>query len=170
MLPTSTCGFDGRPVQFLAGFIYSFIYVDYGIEKACLRNKLDKNGFTGYRLAAQRPLGRDEVAPSEWEASFPRQFKQDREKLERFRDFIREPFAIWCVFERENAFGPSHGPERFSLVYLVAEGITAYQELYVRRPAGSGTHPAGLLILELDRVATPPSAELSHGAPEDRSC
>jgi hypothetical protein len=26
-------GFDGRPVQFLGGFIQSFVYIDYGLEE-----------------------------------------------------------------------------------------------------------------------------------------
>jgi hypothetical protein len=140
------CGFDGRPVQFLAGFIHSFIYVDYGTEKDCLRNELEECGFKGYRLARQRPLRRDELAPSEREAIFPHQFRRDGEKLERpfFQSFIKEPFAIWYIFEREEGVEPSHGPERFSLVYLAADGVAAYQVLYLQR----NTAPLVLALIQ----------------------
>ena len=35
------------------------------------------------------------------------------------------------VLERESGFSPEHGPARFSLLYLCADGAAAYQALYV---------------------------------------
>src|SRR5690606_20306993 len=44
--------------------------------------------------------------------------------------WIQKPFAEWVVLQRKNDFGADHGPERLSLLYLVADGAAAFHALY----------------------------------------
>lgn len=41
-----------------------------------------------------------------------------------------ETVCSWVVFERKNGFGGNHGPERFSLLYLCADGAAVFQVLF----------------------------------------
>ena len=43
---------------------------------------------------------------------------------------MRNPFAQWYLFDRDCSRGEDHGPQRFSLIYLCADGVAAYQALY----------------------------------------
>ena len=43
----------------------------------------------------------------------------------------KKTFCECVVFEREKSADQSHGPERFSLMYLCAEGNAAYQILFI---------------------------------------
>ena len=65
---------DGDPVKYLAGFIHSFIYVDYGAFKhnEVLQTMQDDcRGFRGYRLAYWRDVEEKELTPNGWRPSFP---------------------------------------------------------------------------------------------------
>ena len=42
-------------------------------------------------------------------------------------------FCHWFIFERNHSFAESHGPERFSLMYICAEGVSAYELIYNSR-------------------------------------
>ena len=46
--------------------------------------------------------------------------------------WVRPPFGEWLVFEREAGVAEDHGPERFSLVYVGADGVASYQALYLQ--------------------------------------
>ncbi len=56
-------GFDGRPVQFLGGFIHSFVYVDYGEEESAVNAEMQQPGFLGYHLAGRKRLNERDLAP-----------------------------------------------------------------------------------------------------------
>lgn len=125
-------GFDGRPVQFLGGLIHSFIYVDYGTEARAVDAEVQAPGFLGYPLVGSKRLIERDLAPKGWHPQVPSQF---REQVCRFteiqtRGFVRSPFATWYIFDRDNDRDKDHGPLRFSLVYLCADGVAAYQALY----------------------------------------
>ena len=49
-----------------------------------------------------------------------------------------------AVFERDYEFGPEIGPEVFSLLYLGAEGITVYENLYL----ANGIVPKAMAIIQ----------------------
>lgn len=49
----------------------------------------------------------------------------------RYRHWIAEPFAFWSIFRRRLDLTDTHGPERFNLLYLCADGVAAFQVLYV---------------------------------------
>jgi hypothetical protein len=60
---------------------------------------------------------------------------QFRDQLRAFAEkqqqgFVRRFFAVWYIFDRDKDRDEDHGPQRFSLLYLCADGIAAYQELY----------------------------------------
>ncbi len=62
----------------------------------------------------------------------PSQFQN---QISRFRDkqaqgFARSPFATWYIFDRDAFRDEDHGPQRFSLIYVYADSVAAYQALY----------------------------------------
>ncbi len=61
-----------------------------------------------------------------------------------YRDYIKEPFAIWAVFERLAGLDEDHGPIRFSLLYICGEGAATFQALYY----GSQCAPAVVAIIQ----------------------
>ena len=81
--------------------------------------------------------------------------------MERYRNRVshfanRRPFATWMVFERLPEFGEDHGPKRFSLLYLCADGVATYQALYWTH----GVHPRAIAIIHAADESTHPSPEL----------
>lgn len=120
------CGLDGDPVQYLGGNFHSFIYVDYGVGRDRVVSELPR--FRGYELAAYRDVGRHEFTVEGWTPRLPSPEDGDPEA---FADMRKPPFAVWSIHQRRKFFyGPHHGPERFSLLYLGGEGVQAFQELY----------------------------------------
>jgi hypothetical protein len=124
-------GFDGRPVQFLAGLVHSFIYVDYGVGQDRLHEALEENGFSGYRILGRKRLSQADLVPQGWTPTVPSRFRENVLRGQgTVRSFAQAPFAEWLIFGREAGFGQEHGPDRFSLVYLGADGVATYQALY----------------------------------------
>jgi hypothetical protein len=128
-------GLDGRPVQFLAGFVHSFIYVDYGMERNTVVSALRDKGFSGYRLAGRKSLNEFDLAPAGWSPVIPSAYQPDIANFDRMRTggFVKSGFADWYVFDREPHFGEDHGPARFSLIYICGDGVATYQAIYCRQ-------------------------------------
>ncbi|QVM85180.1 hypothetical protein [Novosphingobium decolorationis] len=128
------CGFDGRPVQFLGGFVHGFIYVDYLVENQSVvdRASSSESGFSGYRLIGSKELKVSDLAPQGWAPRVPLQFRQDLQKFQSIqrRWTMPEAFATWYVFERASGLSDEHGPMRFSLLHICGDGVTTYQALY----------------------------------------
>ena len=121
-------GFDGRPVAELGGQIHSFVYCDYGVELDELREQLEsnENGFKGYKIFEARLVKEAELTPKGW---YPDVLTHADESPK--RELISaNSFALWVVLDRSQSLGPEHGPKRFSLLYLCADGAAAYQALY----------------------------------------
>lgn len=122
------CELDGDPVKFLAGNVYSFVYVDYGVGRKNLLENLEwPQGFYGYELVGKTDLTENDLAPSGWRPILPTSHDG---RPEQFRQYTKEGFASWVVFERNPNFGPSHGPDRFSLLYIGGDGAATFQALY----------------------------------------
>lgn len=121
-------GFDGDPVRHFAGNILSFIYVDYGRSHDELLSAFKNSGFRGYDLVAVRSVTERELTPRGWRPAPPTRADGDPS---RYRDCIKKPFCSWSLFQRREDVPASHGPSRFSLLYLCADGVAAYQALYV---------------------------------------
>jgi len=121
-------GFDGNPVRFFAGNFYSFIYVDYGRTEEQFITEIQIRGFNGYEVVAQRKLSEKDLAPNGWQP--PPLLRGDGKPQSR-AGFMQKPFAYWLIFERKPEMPESHGPRRFSLVYLCADGSASFHALYV---------------------------------------
>ena len=124
------CGLDGRPVQYLAGNSHSFIYVDYGVAAPVLTRAIGAdNSFKGYQLFGGRFLHQDELPNSFTEDAAGVQHSVDGDP-NRYRKYRVAPYTCWAVFQRMTGVPETHGPERFSLLYIAADGVAAYQALY----------------------------------------
>ena len=121
-------GFDGDPVRHLAGNILSFIYVDYGYDHDEFMSTLRDQGFYGYDLISIRFVTEQELTPNGWQPILPTPSDGDPS---RYREYMKKPFCCWSLFQRGEAVPVSHGPFRFSLLYLCADGVAAFQALYV---------------------------------------
>lgn len=125
-------GFDGDPVKYLAGNILSFIHIDYGRSKEELLTALQHPGFRGYELIASRAVTQEELTPRGWQPDPPTRGDGDPT---RYRAWIKEPFCLWSIFQRGENLTAAHGPVRFSLLHLGADGVAAFQALYLANAA-----------------------------------
>ena len=116
-------GFDGTPVKYFAGHFLSFVYVDYGRTCDDFKRELEHPGFDGYELVGFRSVGTQELAPEGWRPMPPDPVSHT--------GWIQNPFGVWSVFQRRDDVPEDHGPSRFSLVYLCADGVAAFQAFYV---------------------------------------
>ena len=57
---------------------------------------------------------------------------------------MKKPFATWAVFQRDNGLDSEHGAERFSLLYVCADGVAAFQAMYV----SNNCYPLGIAIIQ----------------------
>ena len=122
-------GFDGDPIEHLAGNILSFIYVDYGHSRDKFMEALEKPWFPEYEVVGQpRSVTEQELTPHGWPPDPPTLTYGDHPLL---ADWIKEPFCQWVVFQRSADVPPCHGPYRFSLLYLCKDGVAAFRALYV---------------------------------------
>lgn len=126
-------GTDGRPVQFLGGFIHSFIYVDYGMSEPVVDENIREFGFSGYHLAASVNLAEKDITPNGWRPIVPQKFEAQMQSFQSMahRGFVKKTsFAKWYIFDLDEGLNEEHGPQRFSLLHLCADGVATYQALY----------------------------------------
>ncbi len=135
------CALDGDPVRNLGGNVHSFVYVDYGVPVDLLKAALNR-GFRGFRMIASREVGEKELTPRGWLPQMPR--PKDGNPEYEYRRLTSKPYCIWSVFERLDQFDASHGPERFSVLYLSADGTAAFQALYW----GNGCRPSAVAVIQ----------------------
>jgi len=107
--------------------VLSFVYCDYSeTEEALHLTEMPR----GYRLLGERQLKEKELIPNGWTPVLPPNLDMQRYQ-HTVRHFAnKRPFATWMVFERLPEFGESHGPKRFSLIYICGDGVATYQALY----------------------------------------
>ena len=105
---------DGDPVMHLAGNIVSFVYVDCNIDCETFKNELRNRGFYGYKCLESRSVTKRELAPHGWPPSV----------------WVKPFFCIWSVFERQERLSADHGPSRFSLLYICADGEATFRAIY----------------------------------------
>ena len=107
--------------------VLSFVYVDY---MATERRLAETDMPRGYRILGERRLTEADLVPNGWVPQLPPDFDMERyqDRIRRFAS--KHPFATWMVFERLPGFGEDHGPKRFSLLFLCADGVATYQALY----------------------------------------
>lgn len=123
-------GFDGYPVRVLMGNIFSFVYVDYGVSKEYFLNQINNHGFSGYHIFYRQSIFQNELTPNGWTVYLPPDINRDGNP-NTFQDIFKKPFCEWVIFERNEDRDDSYNPKRFSLLYLCAEGVAAYQAMYL---------------------------------------
>ena len=131
-------GFDGDPVKYLSGNILSFIYVDYRHSQGELEDEILKRGFRGYECVATRSVTERELIPRGWN---PRPLTNVEYELSGltiegvkslYKDLSeKKHFCSWSIFQRGEDYTAIHGPSRFSYLYICAEGVAAFQALYL---------------------------------------
>ncbi len=124
------CDIDGELIRYCNLHhsnlrICSFVYADYFTGEDRLVENLDR--FRGYHLVAHRQLAPCDVGADK---HIPLPDSIDREEYLRYKGDWK-PFAHWGVLERDDEYDKSHGPDRFSLLFLGAEGVAAYSGLYL---------------------------------------
>ena len=124
------CDIDGELIRYCNLHysnlrICSFVYVDYLTGEGRLVENLDR--FQGYHLVAHRRLSPSDVGADK---HIPLPDYIDSEEYFRYQGDWK-PFAHWGVLERDDEYDESHGPERFSLLFLGAEGVAASSGLYL---------------------------------------
>jgi hypothetical protein len=135
-------GFDGDPVKHLVGNILSFIYVDYGNSHDEFMSELETSGFRGYDRLADRPVTEKELTPHGWHPMPPTRSDGDPSRCHEWIE--KNPFCSWSVFQRREDVPNSHGPSRFSLLYLCADGVAAFQALY----GGNTAFPKAVAVIQ----------------------
>jgi hypothetical protein len=131
------CGNDGRPVQYLGQWFHSFIYVDYGYDREMFIDELATKPFLKYQLLGMRSISVSELTPNGW--GQPLLSDTEAEQATRCADHrTRKHFCEWVILEREASAPPNFGPKRFSLLYLNADGVAAYEALYVGNALRAG--------------------------------
>jgi len=129
-------GFDGDPVRHFSGIFNSFFYVDYTGTEQALENELSTRGFNGYYVFGSRKVSKFDLAPSPWR---PKNVLNESGMT--FGYDPNKAFCRWMVFEQK---GELKHPKRFSLLYLYADGIAAYQATYSRL----NLKPKGIAIIQ----------------------
>lgn len=134
-------GFDGDPVRYFSGNVFSFIYADYSVTRKDLSDALANPGFRGYEIIATRDVRSEELVPHRWSPLLPKLV----DPVDRRRAVgIQKPFCVWVVLQRLASFSAEHGPRRISLLFLCGEGVASYQALY----AANRSRPAVLAIIQ----------------------
>jgi hypothetical protein len=122
-------GTDGQPVAVFggSGAAHCFVYVDYGLTRQAVEHQLDhpQHGFMGYTSIARVTVAEHQLTPAGWVRHF-----QPGDSTPN-RHFIgTEPYAFLEILQRRPDFGPDHGPDRLAIVFMGADGVSAYDALF----------------------------------------
>ncbi len=137
-------GTDVQPVKWFMGNVYSFVYIDYGVSRGALHSELFSRGFRGYCQIHREPVTQQQLTPRGWSVKIEPDLDYEEKRPDFFRKDMAHPFCEWYIFERKNNFDDSHNPERFSLLFLCADGVASYQSLYL----SNGLVPLILAIIQ----------------------
>ena len=126
-------GIDGTPIRNWSLGVNSFVYVDMSWSQASYLKALSDHPVHGYHIAGQRDVRQHELTPNGYNMTMPASLSQQEYEIAmRINKAGPEnAFALWSVFERDSDRNDSFGPERFSLLHIRAEGVAAYEAIYV---------------------------------------
>jgi hypothetical protein len=123
-----SAGFDGNPVKFFMGNVFSFVYVDYGVSRQEFYEEIENQGFHGYHQIYKKSISQNELIPNGWSVMIQPEISPN----DNFYDkVIKKPFCEWFIFERNDNKDDSYNPKRFSFIYVCADGAAAYQAMYL---------------------------------------
>jgi len=134
--------FHGDVIAKLAPVFHSFIYVDYSVDRASLEAAL--SSFRGYSLEGYAQLAPSDLASPRAPPPILGGFGGELRRAQTAPTTGEPPYASWAILKRDADRDDAHGPERFSLVYLCADGVAAYHRMY----AAEGIAPRALAIIQ----------------------
>ena len=112
--------------------VHTFLYVDYGVTRERVEHELGKdNALIGYHSIGRVELPYDEILPMGG-FQVPLGFIHRVRSRMYVRDGVR-PFCIMEIYERNDDKNDSWGAKRLALVYLFADGISTYYQLFVMK-------------------------------------
>jgi len=124
-------GVDGTPVRWLSKRWDRFVYVDAMRDRAGTVPPMLSQAFAGYVVNAQREVTWPELVPTGWRPNPPACLTRDTYLPYLERSIDRAPgWACLSTMDRLPTRTPEHGPERFELLQIQAEGVAAYQALF----------------------------------------
>jgi hypothetical protein len=136
------CGLDGSPIKYMGGNILSFIYVDYGVTKEKNMADLNNKGCAGYDILLQREIDERDLVPHGWKQKYCKPSDGDPSSIKDF--IVNEPYCLWTIFKRQPNRNQNHGPDKFSLLYLTADGAAAFDAIYLK----NNKRPKAIAIIQ----------------------
>ena len=137
-------GDDGQPVRLFgaAGAAHVFVMADYGVERSRLLEKLDSEdeSFKGYDLLDLLDMKERDLVPAGWRPTLSIETRRQPQTTM----WSGSPYGFVAIFVRQEAFDPSHGPDRFSVLFLGADGIATYDALFCQH--GRRIEPFGMIL------------------------
>jgi len=119
--------FDDQPIQTfgLTRYAHVFIYADYGVNEDDLISKLQEGIFRGYHVFDICPITGNDLIPVDWYQHIdinPEKIRDNPivQREARYTLVILDPDPQMVIL----------GAERIALIYLYADGITAYDALF----------------------------------------
>lgn len=111
---------------------HTFLYVDYGVTREQVEHELGREGaLMGYHSIGSVEWPYNEILPL---GGF--QVPLEYIHLVRSRMCVRngvQPFCIMKIYERNHDKDDSWGAKRLALIYLFADGISTYYQLFVMK-------------------------------------
>jgi len=133
---------DGRFLKIYLGHTHSVVYVDPGVSQEDFLVNIRK--ISGYEIILCKDLSSKELSltplydykllPSDFypelrsKNEIPNALKNAFNSLTWHSDFT--PYANWVVLQRRANISKTHGPERFSMLFIAGEGIATYSAIY----------------------------------------
>ena len=139
-------GIDGRAIEGLSNYSFSFVHTDYSIPQTTVETAL-RNHFhpVGYELIGLKYISREELTPNGFT---PHDFtlkESEKQRMHFLHDSIRNftPFALWAVYELESNHKSENKANKFSLLHIGGEACATFDALYL----GNKINPLAITIL-----------------------
>lgn len=139
------CALDCGLARMLVGNVYSFIHVDSSLSRGEALKAIREHSFSNYRPRAIRELSHAElqnVLPpfTQGEAEIIPMGQNQPERAS--SGWV----GLWAIYARENGLESGSSPDsRFSVIYLIADEVATFRELYFRK----GLRPKVLALIDL---------------------
>jgi hypothetical protein len=124
-------GYDGKPIKFFTGNVYSFVYVDQSTTPESLQATINKNGIKGYKQIHKQDIPMHQLIPNGWSVVIKPQREHEYHHPANYRSWIKPGFCQWFIFEATETKDGEEKPTRFSLLFLCGDGPASYQALYL---------------------------------------
>ncbi len=134
--------FHGDVIKRLSSTFHSFIYVDYSVDQQSFDEAIKV--IRGYSVEGYKSLTPTDLSSPNTPPALAERFHRGLRRAS--EDLIRRasPFASWVVMKRDPEMTEEHGPRRFSLVFIAADGAAAYHRMY----AADKIAPRALAIIQ----------------------